>query len=269
MATKDWAAPLVAALVTFAGLLALPDQGKDEPAPEGDSTTTTSHNVTHADLLFPFKVIWVDDPGSPSGTSTSTAPVSPFYSPGPTATTYALLRPVLGERDPCPMAHASRFERGMIIDTSYPGQCLGPGIARYSLPLGGASNGGSVLVAVAPDGPRLGQDGYNATRVTLHAFNEAGELIASNGNASEQARLGGGHSPQQLPSGVWYLGANSTVPPGTQPLPATARTFLPQLRGLLTGLPVGGVATTQTDALRAFYGTLYVTAQVDELVHAP
>lgn len=124
-------------------------------------------------------------------------------------------------------------------------------------------------VVAAPGEPRLGMAGFNGTRVTVHVFDAQGDLVFSNGNASEQARLTRTLTPAQLPAGTWYLGANATAPPGTQKPPLAAQAFLPQVRHLIQGLPVGGVATTQTDALATWYGTLFVTLRVDELVHAP
>ncbi|MEK6976147.1 MAG: hypothetical protein AABY18_07380 [Candidatus Thermoplasmatota archaeon] len=122
----------------------------------------------------------------------------------------------------------------------------------------------------ATDGePRLGLLGYNATRVTVHVFDVRGELVFSNGNASEQARLTRQYAPEQLPAGTWYLGSNNTLPPGTQRLPPAAAAFLGQVRDLIQGLPVGGVVSIETEALATWYGTLFVTLQVDDLVHAP
>lgn len=149
---------------------------------------------------------------------------------------------------------------------------LSPHVVRIEtvpLPEGCDCVGPTWHVQLSGDRPQFGRGGHNATRVTVHVFDAAGELIASNGNASERARLTGQYAPEQLPSGLWYLGANATAPAGTQPLPPYARAFLGQMGPLLVGLPVGGIATTQTDAAKGLYGTLYVTARVDQLAYAP
>lgn len=119
------------------------------------------------------------------------------------------------------------------------------------------------------DTPRLFIDGYNATRVTAHVFDEAGRLIASNAPAEDRARFLDGAMAQDLPEGVWYLGAQSPAPNGTSPPPALAAAFVNALRPSLMGLPEGGVATTQSNAFVAIYGTLFATVRVDDLVHAP
>lgn len=117
--------------------------------------------------------------------------------------------------------------------------------------------------------PRLGAAGFNATRVTVHAFDAAGELVLSNGNASAIARLAPRFSPTMLPQGTWYVGANATPPAGTQRLPALADAFLVDVWPLLQGLPEGGQATMATDALATYYGPLWLTLRIDALVHAP
>lgn len=253
MATKDWLVPLVVGGLGFAGLYALP--GPAHLADEADGPA----------FEFPFRDIAV------SGTTPDGYRV------------LATLHPAITAPDECPVAHGSGMKGNLHLDgVQVQATCLGPGLAALPLgewtavavgdwPSGPGADAVAEVVEVrqAPPGPRLGLAGYNGTRVTVHVFDGAGELIASNGNASEQARLVRTYSAEQLPTGVWYLGAAPAAPPGTQPLPFAARALLPQLRPLLEGLPVGGVATTQTDALAGLYGRLYVTAQVDELVHAP
>jgi hypothetical protein len=117
--------------------------------------------------------------------------------------------------------------------------------------------------------PLLGVDGHNGTRITVHVFDETGLLAATNADANETARLAGASHPQRLPGGVWYVGANSTAPNGTQPVPATARPLFAQLRPVMQGLPVGGVASIRSDAYASLYGTVYVTVRIDGLVYAP
>jgi hypothetical protein len=258
MATKDWAAPLVAAMVTFGGLLALP-----EPSHDRGSPGTPDEEAAHDDeVLWAFPDAKAPEPGRVLLLGRITSLVAGHDCP--------VIRPrIEPPRWPGIIGGGSGNISMAIV-------CWTPALAVLDVTFNVTSFRdrdfvvvGDQTVATVGTGPFLGQAGYNATRVTVHVFNADGELVASNGNASEQARLKGRYTPEQLPGGVWYLGANATAPEGTQPLPAAARALLPQLRALLQGLPVGGVATTQTDALRALFGTLYVTAQVDELVHAP
>lgn len=117
--------------------------------------------------------------------------------------------------------------------------------------------------------PLLGVDGYNGTRITVHVFDETGLLAATNAPENETYLFDGGSHPQQLPGGVWYVGANATAPNGTQPIPATARPLFQQLLPLMRGLPVGGVASVRSDAYASVYGPLYVTVRIDGLAYAP
>jgi hypothetical protein len=223
MATKDWAAPLIAAAVTFAGLLLLP-----EPGPPAD----LGIDDDGVDFVFaePPRVPSPDRPATVVVVSRDAQPVE-----APWRTPYLALYESTGA-----VAVCLRYA---------------PCVATHEV--------------AAPEEPRLAVGGYNATRVTVHVFDADAELVFSNGNASEQARLTRTLTPEQLPRGTWYLGANATAPPGTQQPPPAARAFLTQARTLIDGLPVGGVATTQTDALAAWYGTLYITLRVDQLVLAP
>lgn len=115
--------------------------------------------------------------------------------------------------------------------------------------------------------PVLFHDGHNATRVTAYVFDEDGLLVAS--NANDTARFEQHDDFFRLPSTAWYLGANETAPNGTAHLPAGARPLVERVRSQLDGLPVGGVATTRSNAYVALYGSLFVTLRIDELVHAP
>jgi hypothetical protein len=118
------------------------------------------------------------------------------------------------------------------------------------------------------EGPRLGRDGYNATRATIYVFDSRGLLAATNDSPGNWSRFGG--SPTTLDSALWYLGANGTAPNGTQEVPSFARPLLPQLRPQLEGLAVGGVASVRSNAYAGFgYGTLFITARIDALAYAP
>lgn len=258
MATKDWAAPLVAAVVTFGGLLLLPSHPGEEP----DESARHETAVPDDEILWAFPRAKAAEPSEVLLLGRITA-----LAPGHDC---PIIRPRIEPPTWPGIVGGGKGNVTMAIE------CWTPALAVLRVTFNATTFSpldfvevGDEFVSTDETGPVLGTSGYNATRVTVHVFDADGALVASNGNASEQARLGDGHKPQQLPGGVWYLGANETVPPGTQPLPASARAFLPQLRGLLVGLPEGGVAVTSTDALRGLYGTLYVTAQVDEIVYAP
>lgn len=254
MAAKEWLVPLLVGVAAFAGLSFLPEphaSSGEHPEP-ALVFPFTSINVTPQDLLV-------------RGTL-----------PGAQVTLPVPLRPALAAGAPCPALAGSSFEGRLVTDFSLQLVCVGPGLAE--VPLRGFAEdtsfadarGHSLAVHLVRDaGPRFGVDGYNATRLTVHVFDAAGELIASNAGPSEQARLTGTYAPEQLPSGLYYLGADATPPPGTEPLPRAARLLVGEMRPLLQGLPVGGVASTSSDALQALYGRLYITAQVDELAPAP
>jgi hypothetical protein len=127
------------------------------------------------------------------------------------------------------------------------------------------------LVASAPPtndtGARLLHEGYNATKVTAYIFDEEGLLLASNANDTARFELHGDFI--RLPSAAWYLGDNGTAPPGTTFLPGLAKPLVDKVRPELDGLPVGGVASTRSNAYVNYYGSLFVTVRIDSLVHAP
>lgn len=117
-----------------------------------------------------------------------------------------------------------------------------------------------------PDEARLGLGGFNATRLTVHAFAEDGALVASNAPEEIRAQFLRGDRAEVLPQALWYLGGNETLPAGTGRLPSVAAPLLATLWPQMHGMPEGGVATTQTNRLSWLYGTLYVTVRIDELV---
>lgn len=262
---KEWAVAGVLGVATFAAFLAL-DPAAPEPGDEAAARGKLAFDRvnSHRDpVVVPAAIAraW--------GVQVSDDRSVLAFQP-------ALLLAVLADGEPCPSL--ADITHPPVDDVAVDGvavRCPTPSLALLRLT-------GNELVACvhddchvlgAPvalvDGPRLGWGGYNGTRVTVHAFDARGELVFSNGDEAEQARLTRTLTPTQLPTGVWYLGANATAPPGTQKPPLAAQAFLPQVRHLIEGLPVGGVATTQTDALATWYGTLFVTLRVDELVHAP
>jgi hypothetical protein len=127
-----------------------------------------------------------------------------------------------------------------------------------------------LAAGAAPDeGPRLLQEGYNATRVTAYVFDEAGLLLASNAPGTELLSYPLHGDFVRLPTVAWYLGGNGTAPNGTVALPGFAKPLLDRVLPHLTGLPEGGVATARSNAYVSLFGTLFVTVRIDALVHAP
>ncbi len=120
-------------------------------------------------------------------------------------------------------------------------------------------------VTRAPEGPRFGRDGYNATVAQIWAFDTQGRLFATNAptGAADAYEL----HPQYtaLPGGAWYLG-DGEAPNGTTNFPMLKN----QARALVNGLPEGGIATSVTDQFRWYMNdSLILTARIDGLVHAP
>lgn len=268
MSAKDWAVPLVLGLLAAAALWTVPHGPKDGGEGSGEPTST-SH------------------PASSTATSPSGVPavLLPFGE-GKAVDRGNLSFIVLA---PQGKAAALRAFNESSFPSSADGlQWQGDRLALYATPVSACPEPepgmaiacdpawafGSWLLprtyGVQPDTrPLLGVDGHNATRITVHVFDETGLLAATNADANETARLAGASHPQRLPGGVWYVGANSTAPNGTQPVPALARPLFQELKPLMQGLPVGGVASVRSDAYASLYGTLYVTVRIDGLVQAP
>lgn len=121
--------------------------------------------------------------------------------------------------------------------------------------------------ANATQAPRFGVDGYNATRATVYVFDARGLLLFTNDAPGNWSEFQG--PPTEFAAEVWYLGEKGSAPNGTKPVPSFARSLLPQLRPALTGTPVGAVVSAQSNAYASFYGTVFITARIDELVYAP
>jgi hypothetical protein len=125
----------------------------------------------------------------------------------------------------------------------------------------------AVSLPSGSEGPRLGLDGHNATRATLYVFDSRGLLAATNDEPVNWSRFPG--APTTMEPAVWYFGSNATAPNGTQKVPSFAAPLVQQMRPLMEGLPVGGVASAQSNAYVSLYGTLFITLRVDEIVYAP
>lgn len=145
-------------------------------------------------------------------------------------------------------------------------------LAFVNVTTGFATEGHTVRVVTEP-GPRFGVDGHNATRLTVYVFNDDDEVLAANAALSELNRFNVSDSLVALPDRPWYLGENGTTPAGTQRLPPEFRELGEQARTVLEGRPVGAVASARLAEadyrLGWLLGDLWLTVQVDELVHAP
>lgn len=245
MATKDWLVPLLVGAVGFAGLALMPMPQAHETT-LGDASGVQVVLATHADNL-------------------------PSHDPGPELVVSETARPLGNET-------LRLTDYWCPIQTDVPVTCIHGGSwpvvreVRWVTPHVGlreVPQGRDGLCEDVCEMRRLGVDGYNATRVTVHVLDAEGELVFSNGNASDQERLVRNLTPQQLPAGVWYLGDNATAPAGTAKLPLAAQAFLGGYRDQLQGLDEGAVLTVQTDALKTWYGPLWITLRIEELVFAP
>lgn len=230
MNAKEWLVPLVAAALTFTTLALLPE---DQAAQAPESPYLFAH---------------------PSGALVVAAPA----------------RVIVLDRD---HSHAVGQAPLQLDAHTFTVDWRSPHVAfadTTAMPEGCDCVGPLWHVAVRADRhATFGHGGYNATRVTVHAFDEEGNLVLSNADAAEVARLSSGLAPDALPTGTWYLGANATPPAGTQRPPLYAAFLIDQVRPSLLGQPEGFVTSFPTDALATFYGRLYVTLHIDTLVHAP
>jgi hypothetical protein len=261
---REWALPVILGLLAAAALWMVPHGPKGDPG--GPTATTSSSGTTTASaepaILLPFGSGQAVDQGSlsflvlaPHGKAAALRAFNESSFPSSADELQwqgdrLALYPVT-QVNACPAPPP-----GTAVSCDPPWA-----FGQWLLPKAGG--------VPASTRPLLGVDGYNGTRITVHVFDETGLLAATNADANETARLSGKAHPQQLPGGVWYVGANSTAPNGTQPVPATARALFQQLDPLMRGLPIGGVASVRSDAYAALYGTLYVTVRIDGLVWAP
>lgn len=130
-----------------------------------------------------------------------------------------------------------------------------------------AADAADVVDAVeAANGAVFGRDGHNATRVTVHVFNERGELLASSAGATDRNRFRLYGDFVTVSDRAWYLG-DGAVPDGMR-VPAGYVEFA---RTRLAGLPVGGVGWGHVPQHEYDWltGPLWVTARVDSVLPAP
>jgi hypothetical protein len=251
---RAWAVPLLAGLVTAGGLWMVAPGESAHHAPDSDHGLTVPAATTSpapAVLLpFPGAHAFANQPTTflvlaPRGAAAALAEVN--RSTGP-----------LGEFS----WQSDRVALYRVAGAPYPCCAEHPDAGEGPLPLV------TVLDPEGP-GPRLLQDGYNATRVTAFVFDEAGLLLASNAPGVDLLRYPLHGDFIRLPTVAWYLGGNGTAPNGTVALPGFAKPLLDRVLPQLDGLPEGGVATARSNAYVSLFGTLFVTVRIDALVLAP
>lgn len=272
----EWTVPLVVGLVSGVGLYALAagsDGGTDdaEHDVDGDSSPTTAEPPQP--IVLPFRDSW----GNPDAATTHVV-LAPLGKAAAMARLNESLQRPDGAR---PDAWGGTLEwQGdrLALFTNpniYPGcreEPAGSGVQVCHDETGSFGGWSLPRTHALADGdlqPRLLQAGHNATRATAFVFDEVGLLVASNAPSNETARFTKHPDYLRLPSSAWYLGANATAPNGTARLPSFAQPLVDRVMGQLDGLPVGGVASTRSNAYVALYGSLFVTIRVDELVYAP
>jgi hypothetical protein len=258
---RDWAVPVALGLLVATGLWVASPDGPGTGTSEGGTPGTTTHPASTL-LLTPFTTSW-----GASGTNATFLVVAPkgqqAAEEGLNATGLAWASPRLDWTGGNPAKGVEHRLAFYSIGHSA-GGCVGGNATvcvpdGWPLPLANATHDAA---------PRFGMAGYNATRATIYVFDSRGLLAATNDAPGNWSRFGG--APTTLDSALWYLGANATAPNGTEAVPSFAEALLPQLRPVLQGLEVGGVASARSNAYAGFgLGTLFITARIDELAYAP
>lgn len=264
---REWAIPVALGLVVAAGLWVLPDGHGDDPddgsGPTSSGSSGASSSGPNALFLAPFA-----ESRGEEGEETAFLVVTPR---GRVAAQAELNETGIwnftAEDLDWVNDRVAYYEPENVAVGCHPQEdgataCADPYWAFFPWPLPKA-----IARPEGELGPRLGLDGYNATRATIYVFDERGLLAATNDEESNHTRFPG--APTTMEPAVWYIGANGTAPEGTQKPPSFAAPLVQKLRPLMEGLPVGGVASTQSNAYVSLYGTLFITIRIDELVHAP
>ncbi|MHB1261388.1 MAG: hypothetical protein ACYC2H_06700 [Thermoplasmatota archaeon] len=265
---REWAIPVALGLLAAAVLASVPSR-KDDLAVDGNDTLLPVGQAPKSILLFPFTdgPVIVDEPAQILILSTVDQPLGVRARNDTVAPIVACQNLMVQPDPPCEGYGVDwRTPRVGFANTSdkpsgeVPGH---PGLVTCDC----AYVGPGWHERAGPGSPRLGMDGYNATRATIYVFDERGLLAATNDAKENWTRFAG--APTTMESAVWYIGANSTTPNGTEKPPSFAAPLVQKLRPLMEGLPVGGVASTQSNAYVSLYGTLFITARIDELAYAP
>ena len=257
MTSREWALPLALGLLVAAGLWALPEKQPDAPVFDPETGEPTKPVLT-----FPF-----GESRGAEGAETSFIVLAPEGRAAAqqhlnatglnwTAADLDWINEELALYAPQNVLAGCHVQADQLTLCSDPWWAFNP----WSLPK-------AIAVPDAELGPRLGRDGYNATRATIYVFDERGLLAATNDAEGNWSRFAG--APTTMEPAGWYIGKNATAPAGTAPVPSFASPLLQRLRPQLEGLPVGGVATTQSNAYVSLYRTLFITARIDALVYAP
>lgn len=258
---REWAIPVALGLVVAAGLWALPDGGD---APEGDDAPATDAPTPTPIVLAPFN----ESRGIP-GTSARFLVVAPQGEAVAMARLNASGLATEAERLDWTGGNRERnvTDKLAFYERAHAGAACPR--STHCGPLGDQLSPLPKSYALPDDevGPRFGVDGYNATKATVYVFDARGLLLFTSDSEGNWSRFQG--PPTPFDAELWYLGANGTTPPGTEPVPEFARPLLPQLRPVLQGVPVGGVVSAQSNAYAAYFGTVFVTARVDALAYAP
>lgn len=257
---REWAIPVALGILVAGALWAMPGDG---PGADGDGSTTAPGSSTSATgpgpaLLTPFEWGSALDQETlgfllvaPRGRAAAEAELNqsgPSFAQALDWTT-ANLATYETQVNACPEAPPGQ---GVSCD---PPWAFGPWPLPKATGLPNTTR------------PLLGVDGYNGTRATVYVFDERGLLAATNDDRGNWSRFPG--APTTMESAVWYIGANATAPNGTQHPPEFAKPLVERLRPLMEGLPVGGVATTRSNAYVSYLGTLFITMRIDGLVYAP
>jgi hypothetical protein len=259
---REWAIPVALGLLVAGAVWAV--DGNDGPGAEGGGSTTAAPEPRPT-LLAPFPSSY-----GVQGTNATFLLVAPEGA--------AAAEAALNASD----GSGSQPQAAIDWTGGNPGRGIEHHLAFYAPPHAGASCSRGVACGPLGDnltmlpqavplpdaevGPRLGLDGYNATRATIYVFDSRGLLFATNDVPENWTRFPG--QPTTMDSAVWYIGAGS-APNGTERVPTFAQPLVQKLRPLMEGLPVGAVVSTQSNAYSNVYGTLFLTLRVDELVHAP
>lgn len=259
---REWGIPIALGLVVAAGLWALPDG--DAPAGGGPGPSTTSPPAAQPTVLTPF-----NESLGVAGTEARFLVVAPQ---GEAAAMQHLNETGYSSQAAALDWTGGNEQRGVPNKLAFYGLQHSGGQCARSMrcgPLGDFLSPFPRAQSIAPDevGPRFGEEGYNATRATIYVFDARGLLLFTNDSPGNWSKFQG--PPTQFDAETWYLGDNETAPEGAEPVPDFARPLLPQLRPVLHGVPVDGVVSAQSNAYSSYFGTVFITARIDELVYAP
>jgi hypothetical protein len=260
---REWAIPVALGLLVAGAFWAV-DDGKDGPGSDGGTTSGTSTMGPASAFLLPF----AESHGLPDANTTHLVVTPQGRSAALAELNATESEEFAGQFDWVGQGRLALYtSRNLFTGCQDPdgdgqGICSDPVWVTGHWPLPRTH-----ALPANDTGPRLGLGGYNATRATVYVFDERGLLAATNDDEGNWSRFPG--APTTMDPATWYIGANATAPNGTQHPPEFAKPLVEKLRPLMEGLPVGGVATTRSNAYVSYLGTLFITLRVDALVYAP